>query len=147
MKTALLPFSVTFICLVCTANASADEWVQCANENETCAFSGEQLVRYGADGKFYYQVAAASVACNNDKFGDPLVGTVKACHTRAFGNQWTECAKEHGACNVSGTQLVRYGANGSFVYQVASGSVDCNNDKFGDPIVGTVKACDVQPLD
>ncbi|GCE10610.1 carbohydrate-binding protein [Tengunoibacter tsumagoiensis] len=59
---------------------------------------------------------------------------------------WTACAKEGGTCTFSGTQVVRYGANGHYNYQTATNSIKCNNGAFGDPINGTKKTCDVAPI-
>ena len=42
--------------------------------------------------------------------------------------------------------VVRYGANSSYFYRVATGSIACNTTTFGgDPISGTVKHCDYSP--
>lgn len=54
---------------------------------------------------------------------------------------WVNCAGENGLCAFSGTRQVRYGANGSYGYKSATGSIACSNDVFGDPIYGVVKAC------
>ncbi|MDB5757614.1 MAG: subtilase family protein [Burkholderia sp.] len=54
---------------------------------------------------------------------------------------WTDCAGEGGTCTFSGTRQVRYGANGSYAYKSATGSIACSNGVFGDPIYGTVKTC------
>jgi parallel beta-helix repeat protein len=61
----------------------------------------------------------------------PLTGT----------ETWTDCATEHGTCTFSGTREVRYGANGAYNYQVATDSVACNNNVFGDPAPGVPKNC------
>ncbi len=55
-------------------------WTQCASENGTCSFSGNLQVAYGANGKFFYTNLSNGTACNNSVFGDPNVGTVKACY-------------------------------------------------------------------
>jgi galactan endo-beta-1,3-galactanase len=52
----------------------------CANERETCVFSGTRDVVYGADGKFDHQTATDSINCDNETFGDPIRGTRKACY-------------------------------------------------------------------
>ena len=53
----------------------------CAAENGTCSFTGTQNVAFGANGKFYYKTNVTSpIACNDATFGDPNVGTVKACY-------------------------------------------------------------------
>ncbi|MDB5759583.1 MAG: hypothetical protein JWM30_2872 [Burkholderia sp.] len=54
---------------------------------------------------------------------------------------WVNCAGENGQCSFSGTRQVRYGANGSYGYKSATGSISCSNDVFGDPIYGVVKTC------
>jgi hypothetical protein len=112
-------------------------FTHCANENGTCSFSGMQSVAYGANGAFSYRMPTGSIACNNATFGDPIYGVVKACYRKPA----THCANENWTCSFSGTQSVAYGANGSFSYRTATGSIACNNATFGDPIVGVVKAC------
>ncbi|MET0964455.1 MAG: hypothetical protein ABWY05_16810 [Noviherbaspirillum sp.] len=54
---------------------------------------------------------------------------------------WVSCAAENGVCAFSGTRQVRYGANTSFAYKSATGSINCSNAVFGDPLPGVVKAC------
>ena len=56
-------------------------------------------------------------------------------------DDWTFCATEGGFCTFTGTQQVRYGANGSYFYQTLSGGTPCTNSVFGDPIYGVVKQC------
>ena len=57
---------------------------------------------------------------------------------------WTFCAPEGGVCGFTGTTEVRYGANGSYVYQTLTDGTACTNDVFGDPIYGTVKECAIK---
>jgi hypothetical protein len=65
-----------------------------------------------------------SASCNNATFGDPIPGVVKQC---AIGPQdFTHCADEGAQCNFSGTKIVAYGGNGSFIYRVRTGN-------FSDP--------------
>lgn len=71
--------------------------------------------------------------------GDSLVSD-----TQPPPADWTTCATEGGVCAFSGTHEVRYGANGSYVYQTLTGGTACTNAVFGDPIVGTVKACAIR---
>jgi hypothetical protein len=54
---------------------------------------------------------------------------------------WTYCASENGYCSFGGTQLVRYGASGNYVYRTVTGGTSCSNTTFGDPIFGVVKQC------
>jgi len=125
--------------------ASTPTWTFCANENQTCTFSGTKLVRYGANGTYVQQTATNSINCNNATFGDPVFGVVKHCDYAdgpATPPTWTFCANENQTCTFSGTKLVRYGANGSYVQQTATNSIGCSNATFGDPVFGTVKHCD-----
>jgi hypothetical protein len=55
------------------------------------------------------------------------------------------CSNEGETCTFSGTVSVAYGADGKFNYKYnVTGSIECNNDVFGDPIYGAAKACYVQ---
>ncbi len=56
-----------------------NNWTFCANENGHCSFYDTQLVRYGANGVYYYRTLAGGVSCSNTVFGDPLFGVVKQC--------------------------------------------------------------------
>lgn len=134
---------------------------KCADEGQTCSFSGTQQVRYGAAGKFSYQTATGSIQCSNSIFGDPAYGIVKSCEVSAStassgattsvpaatqsgaGTTFSKCADEGGTCSFSGTQQVRYGAGGQFAYQTANGSIQCDNAVFGDPAFGVAKTCEV----
>src|SRR5678809_1349045 len=54
---------------------------------------------------------------------------------------WTFCAREGGTCTFSGTQQVRYGANGLYAYKTLTGGTACTNAVFGDPAPGVAKQC------
>jgi hypothetical protein len=54
-------------------------WVFCANENETCAFTGTRQVRYGAAGQYAYVNATDGSPCTNAVFGDPAPNLAKHC--------------------------------------------------------------------
>jgi hypothetical protein len=54
---------------------------------------------------------------------------------------WTLCANEGGTCVFTGTQQVRYGANGLYAYRTLTGSTACTNAVFGDPAPGISKQC------
>ena len=59
-------------------------------------------------------------------------------------SEWTFCANEGGRCEFTGTQQVRYGANGQFTLpRTFTDGVDCGNAVFGDPVFGVVKQCQV----
>lgn len=56
-------------------------YVQCAVEGQRCNFDGAATVVYGADGTWSPPRSfTGGVDCNNATFGDPLLGTVKACY-------------------------------------------------------------------
>ncbi len=125
-------------------------WTQCAVEYGTCSFTGTRQVRYGLDGQYAVQTATGSIACNNDVFGDPAPGANKVCEVAGDeapatppAPTWTQCAVEYGMCTFSGTRQVRYGLDGQYAFQTASGSIACNNDVFGDPAPGANKVCEV----
>ena len=131
------------------APSPALAWTDCAAEGGVCAFSGTRQVRYGANGSYAYKSGTASIACTNGVFGDPIYGTVKTCQYASDVTSaptpvvtWTVCSGENGTCSFSGTRQVRYGANGSYAFRTASSAIACNNDVFGDPLYGTVKACE-----
>ncbi len=56
------------------------DWTPCATEGQTCTFTGQRLVRYGAGGNFAYRTATGSIACDNAAFGqDPAQNETKEC--------------------------------------------------------------------
>ncbi|MBI5933362.1 MAG: choice-of-anchor D domain-containing protein [Chloroflexi bacterium] len=62
-------------------------WTQCAGEGGTCSFTGNRVVRYGANGTFFYGVFTNSVACNTTSFGgDPVPNVLKSCYLGAPGS-------------------------------------------------------------
>jgi endo-1,4-beta-xylanase len=60
------------------------DYTYCSSENETCTYSGTVDIAYGADGQFNYlqNQSSGSVSCDNETFGDPVYGTVKACYVK-----------------------------------------------------------------
>ena len=58
-------------------------------------------------------------------------------------SDWTFCANEWERCSFTGTQEVRYGANGTFTApRTFTDGVECTNAVFGDPLPGVVKHCE-----
>lgn len=57
----------------------ATGWGFCANENQTCRFSGTVMVRYGAGSSYVWKMMTDTAACNNATFGDPASGAAKHC--------------------------------------------------------------------
>jgi parallel beta-helix repeat protein len=136
-------FAVGVSMLVSPAESSAQTWTFCAREGGACTFSGTQQVRYGANGLYAYKTLTGSTACTNSVFGDPAPGVAKQCDTATSTStgSWTACANEGGTCSFSGTQEVRYGANGLYAYKTLTGGTACTNAVFGDPAPGVLKQC------
>jgi hypothetical protein len=61
---------------------SSELYTLCANEGQTCSFSGTRQVRFGANGQWVTRTATSSTACNVATFGDPLPNVVKRCEYR-----------------------------------------------------------------
>lgn len=132
-------------------------WTKCANEWQTCSFSGTRRVRYGLNGTYAIRTATGSIACTNAVFGDPLPGADKICEYETTtdptppppppqppASTWTKCADERQICSFSGTRQVRYGLNGTYAYRTATDSIACNNAVFGDPLPGIPKVCEYE---
>jgi hypothetical protein len=128
------------------------QWQRCANQDETCRFKGQALVRYGAEGRYTYQVARNRILCDVRDFGsDPAQGVLKQCAYTYDLNQrdpgsrgWTHCARENEYCRVPGTARMRYGVDGRYVYRDVTGGVQCSVHVFGDPAKGQHKTCEYQ---
>ena len=57
---------------------------------------------------------------------------------------WSFCSNEGQTCTFNGTRLVRYGANGNYLYKSATNSIACNDSTFGgDPAPGVAKMCSI----
>jgi Fibronectin type III domain len=63
-----------------------NSWVYCAAEGATCGVASRRLVRYGANGAYFYKMVSGSIACNNRTWGDPAVGVYKQCDYAAGTN-------------------------------------------------------------
>lgn len=131
-------------------------WTQCAFEDQTCSFVGTKQVRYGYNGTYATGTFTNGVMCGNGAFGDPAPGRDKVCEISneelppppppapdPNGVTWAFCGIERSTCNLTGTQLVRFGANGVFVTGTFTGMVACDNSIFGDPAYGVEKHCEI----
>ena len=76
-STAVAPSPVPTV-----APTAVPAWTYCAEENHFCSFSGTKQVRYGENGHYFEMTLTNGTECNNEVFGDPLVGTYKHCHYR-----------------------------------------------------------------
>jgi DNA-binding beta-propeller fold protein YncE len=124
--------------------------VLCASENQTCRFSGTREVMYGAGQTWRSAVLTGGVACNNQTFGDPLVGTVKECRLR--GAPLRRCATEGEICSAPGLAEVFYGGTLSgpaapFTRQLTRDNIACSNGSFDVVPQASAKACYVRPAD
>lgn len=135
------------------ATTTVSTWTFCAKEDGVCNFSGTTRVRYGLNGTYAILTATNTIGCNNTVFGDPFPGVDKICEYETVSSEppptsgWTFCANEDGVCNFSGTMQVRYGLNGIYAYRIATGTIPCNNQTFGDPYPGANKICEYAPTD
>ena len=135
------------------APAWADEWVKCAIEEGICKVHGTAIVKYGADKRWSTRKVTGSVKCSPAAFGDPAVGTHKACSIghpagNAGRNQfidpptWVKCSNEGGVCRFEGRRRVTYGIGKNWAHKIAVNSISCSPAGFGrDPALGVIKSC------
>ncbi|MFH1256740.1 MAG: Ig-like domain-containing protein [Candidatus Diapherotrites archaeon] len=71
-------------------NTATSGWTFCANEGQTCSFSGTRQVRYGANNTYAYGTYTNSVSCSNSVFGDPIYGATKHCD---YNSSTTSCTE------------------------------------------------------
>lgn len=140
---------VNFNWTVLSPPEGGENLVWCAFEGDSCSFTGEKKVFFGANEAFNSGYFLSSVLCKTSSFGDPAPGVAKSCYIDSdpVDTGWTECASATELCFFEGTKLVRYGAYGAYSYRIATNSVYCGGDYFGNPIGGEVlKRCEVQDL-
>jgi len=134
-------------------SGSAPYWFDfawCSNETTHCSFSGVKVVAYGnASGVTVFHNITGGIDCDNTTFGgDPAEGSFKACFTRDDepNGDYSFCAAENNLCSFDGEMDVAFGADGLYYYQYSlTGGISCDVADFGDPNVGTPKACYVKP--
>ena len=67
----------------CATPPPSGTWASCANEGQTCTFTGTKEMRYGANGTFTAaRTFSSPTSCTNGVFGDPLPGVAKHCELR-----------------------------------------------------------------
>lgn len=135
---------------VTISDASAERpegYTWCAPEGGSYTFSNPVNVAYGANGNFYflYNVTGTIVFTPRTFGGDPAPGVVKAGYYQTISTNgpegYTWCASEGGFYTFSSPVDVAYGANGQFTYKYGvTGTITFDNNTFGDPCPGTVKA-------
>jgi hypothetical protein len=90
-------------------------------------------------------LAAVLSACGGgDNAAAASATQVPRAQSLAASSSWSVAAQENGRFQVSGTRLTRYGVEGHWVEKSFTDSeVECSNATYGDPVVGTVKECQV----
>ncbi len=114
--------------------------------------TGPVNVAFGANGKFLYATldGLTQYTCSKSLFpGEDLAPNVqRACYLGLSGYHWVSNERYDGTTVLKGLNKtpVAYGANGYFKFAVVTGDSPCNNETFGDPSFGVVKACYVLDL-
>lgn len=75
----LLPASSRLPFGVSTKPVPGAVYIDCAKEGGYCRFQGKANVRYGAHDDYHYADHTNGVACTNESFSDPAVGSFKTC--------------------------------------------------------------------
>jgi hypothetical protein len=142
---------------------TAIRWEKVAEEKKTFAVTGTQIVRYGAGTRWLQKSVAGTGYCGNWFFGgDPATGVKKTCEVQLAATAptptptttpapetsatWVKIADEKTSFTVSGTKMVRFGADTRWVEKSVTGSGDCNRFFFNngvDPAPGVFKRCEV----
>jgi hypothetical protein len=65
-----------------SCQVSSELYTACADEGQTCSFTGTKQVRFGANGQWRTRTATASSPCDAATFGDPLPNVQKRCEYR-----------------------------------------------------------------
>jgi hypothetical protein len=73
-------------------------YTKCADENGTCAFTGNANVAYGCYSSFNYLPVASSTSCSYTIFGDPFEGIYKACFYKSVTGTLTPTT---GSCTIA----------------------------------------------
>jgi hypothetical protein len=135
------------VLLAASSTAAAQStWTFLAAEWASFSLPAPQRVRYGANATWVERdLPAGAGQCTNAVFGDPLPGTPKRCEAQVSSpGSWNFLANEWASFNLTSSQRVRYGANGTWVERtLPAGPGQCSNAVFGDPLPGIVKNCEV----
>lgn len=150
-------------------------WTDCAQEGGVCKFRGTRVVRFGADGAYYYRTENREIPCTLEEFGDPVRRVVKHCQfkndrplrdndarqdsgedrePRPVGavipanppSPWANCGAEGTTCRVSAPTMVRFGNRGNYHYRQVDREVRCSAQLFGDPAPGQRKDCEANTM-
>ncbi len=91
----------------------------------------------------HQQVDSAATPSSSEQAVAAGEAPVDVSATAADSRGWYFCANEGERCTFSGTRRVRYGADGRYAYQSATGAITCSTEVFGDPAPGAAKRCDI----
>jgi hypothetical protein len=106
-----------------TRNITHELSLPASNDGQTRLIDGEEHMR-----------ASSAVLAS---FGLMLLAS-----TSVDAQEWKRACSEGETCAIDGVRLVRYGADGSFSYGVATNQLICSQGSFGDPGPRTgKKAC------
>ena len=106
------------------------------------ACSGSSLANwaYGNNGTFNFKQLNGSFTCNASTFGGIAIPGVSKCFLALA--PYSPVAAEGGTLSGLSNTAVAFGANGTFAFTVASGSLGCTTAAFGaDPAPGVIKTC------
>ena len=70
--------------------------------------------------------------------------TVIQSSSSPSSGSWTFCANQGELCSFTGTQNVRYGANGVYFFKTLTNGTMCSSSVFGNPLPGVGKQCYIQ---
>ena len=124
-----------------------NEYKDCGFENSICNVPAKSLVKYCTlhNPKICnYKELTGEIKCNNETFGNPQLGAKKRC-SYINPTEFKFGAHENNIFKVPKKSIVKYGANGKYVYKRMSGKIDCNNITFGDPQLDGKKKCYFAP--
>ncbi|MFC7614993.1 RICIN domain-containing protein [Actinokineospora soli] len=92
-------------------------WTHCAEQGQTCAFTGTAEVRYGANGDEVRSIRSGGVACTDAALGNPTAGA-KECHYRPLANvnlvadHSGKCAGVADSATTAGADVIQWSCTG-----------------------------------
>jgi hypothetical protein len=164
-KIPIIIFLITFICLALLSPDGHSAQVTLRWEANTDPSIAGYKIYYGGSSGSYQVVTDAGMntvyTISNLESGSTYYFAATAYNTSGiesgYSNEvsyttptqsgsgdWVFCGIENQLCSFTGTQNVRYGANGVYVFKTLTDGTMCNNGVFGDPLPGAAKECYVE---
>jgi hypothetical protein len=110
------------------------------DEGQPCQGQSLSHWAYGNNGNFNFKQLSGSFTCNSSTFGGTPIPGVSKCFMALL--PYSPAAVEGGTLTGLSNTAVGFGAAGTFVFAVATGSVPCTVSAFGsDPAPGVTKTC------